>query len=59
LHFFHNAFFPEDLELERSHDQAHLSTAEYAHIWLGRYYDELEGSIIPVDWFDGQRSDAE
>ena len=29
-----------------------MSTAEYRHIWLGEFYDEVEGSIIPVGWFD-------
>jgi phage terminase large subunit len=47
-----NPFFPDVLEQERAYDQANLSTALYRHIWLGEYYDEVEDSIIPVEWFD-------
>lgn len=47
-----NPFFPDVLEQERLHDKEHLSTAEYEHIWLGKFNDEVEGSIISVDWFD-------
>jgi phage terminase large subunit len=47
-----NPFFPDVLEQERAYDQSNLSTALYRHIWLGEYYDEVEDSIIPVEWFD-------
>lgn len=47
-----NPFFPAVLEQERAYDQAHLSTALYRHIWLGEFYDEVEDTIIPVDWFE-------
>ena len=47
-----NPFFPPVLEQERAYDQAHLSTALYRHIWLGEFYDEVEDTIIPVDWFE-------
>ena len=47
-----NPFFPEVLEQERAYDEQNLSTALYRHIWLGEYYDEVEDSIIPVEWFD-------
>ena len=47
-----NPFFPPVLEQERAYDQAHLSTALYRHIWLGEMYDEVEDTIIPVDWFE-------
>ena len=47
-----NPFFPEVLEQERAYDETNLSTALYRHIWLGEYYDEVEDSIIPVEWFD-------
>ena len=40
------------LEQERAHDEATLSRALYEHIWLGKFYDEVEGCIIPVKWFD-------
>jgi len=47
-----NPFFPDVLEQERIHDKEHLSTAEYEHIWLGKFNDTIENSIIPTDWFD-------
>lgn len=47
-----NPFFPSVLEQERLFDKEHLSTAEYEHIWLGKFNDEVDGSIIPVEWFD-------
>ena len=47
-----NPFFPPVLEQERAYDQANLSTALYRHIWLGEMYDEVEDTIIPVDWFE-------
>ncbi|RLA45153.1 MAG: PBSX family phage terminase large subunit [Gammaproteobacteria bacterium] len=47
-----NPFFPAVLEQERQYDKENLSTAEYNHVWLGGYNDEVKDSIIPVDWFD-------
>ena len=47
-----NPFFPPVLEQERAYDEANLSTALYRHIWLGEMYDEVEDTIIPVDWFE-------
>lgn len=47
-----NPWFPDVLEQERQHDEEFLSRAEYEHVWLGKFNDEVEGSIIPVDWFD-------
>ena len=47
-----NPFFPDVLEQERAYDQANLSTALYRHIWMGEFYDEVEDTIIPVDWFE-------
>ena len=47
-----NPFFPDVLEQERAFDQEHKSTAMYRHIWLGEPYDEMENSIIPVEWFE-------
>jgi len=29
-----------------------MSKAEFDHTWKGETYDEVEGSIIPVEWFD-------
>jgi phage terminase large subunit len=50
--YYDNPFFPDVLEQDRLYDYDHLSTAEYNHIWLGAYSDEVDGSIIPVDWFN-------
>lgn len=47
-----NPFFPAVLEADRVWDKEHLSQAEYLHIWMGAYNDEVENSIIPVDWFN-------
>ena len=47
-----NPWFPPELEQERLDDKANLTPAEYNHIWEGDYYDEVENSIIPVEWFD-------
>ena len=45
-------WFPPELEQERQDDKDNLTNAEYRHIWEGDYYDEVENSIIPVEWFD-------
>lgn len=47
-----NPFFPEELRAERDHDKETLSTAEYLHIWEGHFNDEVDNSIISVDWFN-------
>lgn len=47
-----NPFFPEVLRDEMEYDREHLSTAEYMHIWEGHFNDEVDGSIISVDWFN-------
>ena len=47
-----NELFPEVLEQERIHDKKTMPTALYRHIWEGEYYDEVDDTIIPVDWFD-------
>ena len=52
INYTDSPFFPSTLEGERAHDEATMSTAEYRHIWLGEFYDEVAGSIIPVEWFD-------
>ena len=52
LNWQENPWFPPELEQERLDDKENLTSAEYNHIWGGQYYDEVEGSIIPVEWFD-------
>lgn len=47
-----NPYFPKVLEQERAHDEKTLSRALYDHIWLGKFYDQVENTIIPVEWFD-------
>jgi phage terminase large subunit len=47
-----NPFFPDDLEQERLFDLENKSRALYRHVWEGEPYDEVEDSIIPVEWFD-------
>jgi phage terminase large subunit len=45
-------FADSGLEVERLDDKEHLSLAEYNSKWLGKYYDEVDGSIIKPEWFD-------
>ena len=52
INYMDNPWFPAELEAERAWDEANLPAAVYRHIWLGHYLDEIEGSIIPVEWFD-------
>jgi len=52
INYMDNPMFPDILEKERQHDEETLSATMYAHIWLGRYNDEVDGSIIPVEWFN-------
>lgn len=52
INYYDNPFFPDDLELERSWCYDNRSRAEYDHIWLGAFNDEVPNSIIPVEWFD-------
>jgi phage terminase large subunit len=47
-----NPFFPDVLEQDRLFDKENLSTAEYEHIWLGKYNDTVIGSIVSTEWFD-------
>ena len=52
INYVDNPLFPGVLEQERQHDEKTLSRALYNHIWLGHYYDQVDNTIIPVDWFD-------
>jgi len=52
INYDENPFFPDVLERERAYDQINLPAALYRHIWLGEFYDEVEDTIIPVDWFE-------
>lgn len=47
-----NPWFPPELEQERCDDYENLTTAEYDHIWEGRYGDTVENAIIEPAWFD-------
>jgi phage terminase large subunit len=47
-----NPYFPPELELERQRDKLMLSDAEYRHVWEGETLDEVDNSIILVDWFN-------
>lgn len=40
------------LEEERLDDYEKLSRAAYDHKWLGKYIEEVDGSIIKPEWFD-------
>lgn len=47
-----NPMFPDNLELLRNKHYETKSRAEYNHIWLGDYNDDVESSIIKAEWFD-------
>jgi phage terminase large subunit len=47
-----NPFFPPELDNLRLWDYENLDRAEYDHIWLGKYNDHIENSIIKAEWFD-------
>lgn len=47
-----NPMFPDVLEQERAFDEENLTRNEYEHIWLGKFNDSIENSIIPVEWFN-------
>lgn len=47
-----NPHFPDALEQERRWAYDNLPRALYDHIWLGKYNDSVENSIIPAEWFD-------
>ena len=52
MNYSDNPWFPAELEAERQWDYENLPRAVYLHIWEGEYLDEIDGSIIPVEWFD-------
>lgn len=52
VNYYDNPWFPQELEDERKWDHDNLPKAMYRHTWEGDYLDEIEGSIIPVEWFD-------
>jgi len=51
LNFDDNLLFPEVLEQQRLHDQTAMPPAMYRHVWEGEYMDQVDDSIIPVEWF--------
>jgi len=52
INYTDNPLFPDVLNQEREHDEKTLSRALYRHIWHGEYYDEVDNTIVPVEWFD-------
>jgi phage terminase large subunit len=48
-----NPWYAESgLEAEREWDYKNRSRALYDHIWLGKYNDSVENSLIQAEWFD-------
>lgn len=48
-----NPWFQESgLEQERSWDYENLPRALYDHIWLGKFNDSVESSLVLAEWFD-------
>lgn len=53
INYYDNPWFMmSGLETERSFDEENMPTAKYRWIWLGAFNDEVDGSIIKVDWFN-------
>lgn len=53
MNYMDNPWFADSgLEDERRFDYDNLPRALYDHIWLGKYNDSVENSIIPAEWFD-------
>lgn len=53
MNYTDNPWYDESgLEEERQFDAKNKSTEEYEWIWLGEFNDEVEGALIPADWFD-------
>lgn len=53
INYYDNPWYKDSqLETERAFDEANKSTAEYNHIWLGMFNDEIDNSTIKVDWFN-------
>jgi len=52
MNYSDNPWFPDVLEKERIYSQDNHTVAKYRHIWEGETYDEVQGSIIPMEWFD-------
>lgn len=47
-----NPWWMKEQESLRSWDYKHKSRAEYDWVWEGKFYDEVENSIIKPEWFD-------
>lgn len=53
VNYYDNPWFKESgLEQERLWAFQNLPRALYDHIWLGKYNDSVENSLITAEWFD-------
>lgn len=53
INYYDNPWFHmSGLEDERAFDEANLPAAKYNWIWEGMFNDEVDGSIIKVEWFN-------
>ena len=52
INYDENPFFPPELEAERQRDEEVMSTAGYAHKWLGEFADTVDNAMIKPEWFD-------
>ena len=53
MNYTDNPWFADSgLEQERAFDYANKSRANYDHIWLGAFLDDIDNSIIEAEWFD-------
>ena len=51
INYYDNPWHKE-LEGERLWDKKNRSQADYDHIWLGHFNDEIENALIKAEWFD-------
>lgn len=52
MNYLDNPWFPANLEQKRKKNKETWSPAKYRHVWEGDYNDEVENSLIPVEWFE-------
>ncbi len=52
INWWDNPWFPDNLNGKRLKNKKLWSAAKYEHVWNGGYSDEVDGSIIKMEWFN-------
>ncbi len=52
INFADNPWHGHELDMERSHDEKHMSPDQYRHIWEGHFNDDIDNGLIKAEWFD-------